>query len=406
MNYEAFNKAASIVMEFYTSNQYSAARIQRVELALTTIREQAILHDQFSLTTIEESIVGDESLSSERKKTVIHIVPMLELADVTGRTESKRICKTRKEIILPQKLSELLSEYSVRLNKLYTKKNTIKSKVTPVKNFLCNLYLSGITDIEQLKVHNLDSYLGRGMDRYACRTKREAVYDIRQFLHYLYQKEYICFELGFYFDDVTISVPDKVITILSEEQSESLIDSRNKGGDASLHCRNKVICLCALLLGLRISDILNLKFGNIDWDNSTISIVQMKTNEFLSIPFPDILGYELANYISKFRTGATGDDYVFLATKAPYNHLSKLNKSTIEMLIPDTTGALADGAFHMLRRTFASKLLSERTDIATIANLLGHSSLDALDNYLDIDEEMMFTTPIQHPCFELPEVLK
>lgn len=405
MNYEAFEKAASVVMEFYTSNQYSSARIQRVEQAIATIRKQAILHDEFSLATIEDSVTGDGALSTERKQTVIHIVPMLELAAVTGRTETKIICKHRKGIILPQELSALLSEYSARLNKLYTKKNTIKAISTSVKNLLSYLYQAGITDIEQLEVHNLDSFLGKGMAGYTSRTKQETIYNIRKFLHYLYQKGYINLELGFYFDDEAIRVPIKVVTVLSDEESEAIIDSENTGKDESLHCRNKAISLCALLLGLRISDILNLKSENIDWDNSTINIVQVKTNEYLSIPFPEILGYELANYITKYRAG-DDDGYIFHTIKAPYKRLSKLNKSSIEMLVADKAIALTDGAYHLLRRTFASKLLAERTDIATIANVLGHSSLDTLDKYLNIDDEMMASTPIKNPCFNLPEVLK
>ena len=43
------------------------------------------------------------------------------------------------------------------------------------------------------------------------------------------------------------------------------------------------------------------------------------------------------------------------------------------------------GSSHSGRRTFASKVLSTTGDMDTVAQLLGHSSIDCSQRYVDVD---------------------
>ena len=43
--------------------------------------------------------------------------------------------------------------------------------------------------------------------------------------------------------------------------------------------KNLIMILLACVLGLRISDIKNLKFSNFDWNNKEVSLVQKKTKK-------------------------------------------------------------------------------------------------------------------------------
>ena len=58
-----------------------------------------------------------------------------------------------------------------------------------------------------------------------------------------------------------------------------LLDSIDRGNPIGK--RNYAIIMMAACLGMRDSDITNLRFENIDWEKSTISFFQKKTNKFL-----------------------------------------------------------------------------------------------------------------------------
>lgn len=47
------------------------------------------------------------------------------------------------------------------------------------------------------------------------------------------------------------------------------------------------VILLAVDTGLRISDIINLRLGNLKWDCDTIEIIQQKTGEFLKLSMTD-----------------------------------------------------------------------------------------------------------------------
>ena len=53
---------------------------------------------------------------------------------------------------------------------------------------------------------------------------------------------------------------------------------------------------------------------------------------------------------------------------------------------PETKKAgIKGGSSHSGRRTFASKVLASTGDIEAVATLLGHSSIDCSQRYIDID---------------------
>ena len=54
--------------------------------------------------------------------------------------------------------------------------------------------------------------------------------------------------------------------------------------------RNYAIFLFAIRYGLRISDIKNLKFENIDWKNNIINYTQQKTKETNELPLTNEIG--------------------------------------------------------------------------------------------------------------------
>lgn len=47
------------------------------------------------------------------------------------------------------------------------------------------------------------------------------------------------------------------------------------------------------------------------------------------------------------------------------------------------------GSSHSGRRTFAGKVLAATGDMETLAQLLGHTSIDCSQRYVDLDDEVL-----------------
>ncbi|MGC8555077.1 MAG: tyrosine-type recombinase/integrase [Candidatus Acidulodesulfobacterium sp.] len=156
----------------------------------------------------------------------------------------------------------------------------------------------------------------------------------------------------------------KRLRYLSDDESERLISN----------CNNdiKPIVITALNTGMRKSEILHLTWDRIDLKNRVILLDITKNGERREIPINDTLFDTLSGIVRNLKI-----DYVFYNpdTLKPYYDIKKsfaraLNKSHI-----------IDFRFHDLRHTFASSLVMNGIDLATIQKLLGHKTINMTLRY-------------------------
>ena len=92
------------------------------------------------------------------------------------------------------------------------------------------------------------------------------------------------------------------------------IDIRTKQGK-----EDYLILSLICYLGLRISDVVNLKLSDIDFNENKISIIQYKTDNILILPLIDKIKYPLLDYLKNVRSKCDLD-YIFITWKKPYRH--------------------------------------------------------------------------------------
>jgi len=78
---------------------------------------------------------------------------------------------------------------------------------------------------------------------------------------------------------------------------------------------------------------------------------------------------------TKRRVLETGERRDYKACDSLQAHVTKLYQRA----------GIKGGSSHSGRRTFASKVLSTTGDMDTVAQLLGHSSIDCSQRYVDVD---------------------
>src|SRR6516225_6536373 len=157
--------------------------------------------------------------------------------------------------------------------------------------------------------------------------------------------------------------------------------------------RDYAILLLANRLGFRAGDIRTLKLENLRWAESTIEITQAKTGTPLTLPLTNEVGEALIDYLKSGRP-QTKHREVFLKMKPPFDPFRENDRlyyivkywrqaAGITFRSPQKRG------LHSLRHTLATRLLEKGTPLPTIAEILGHTSLESTRIYAKADVEAL-----------------
>jgi len=156
--------------------------------------------------------------------------------------------------------------------------------------------------------------------------------------------------------------------------------------------RDYAILLLACRLGMRAGDIRNLQIENLNWCDSRIEFSQGKSGRKMILPLTEEIGLALIDYLKNARP-STGYRDLFLRVQAPYIPLSPANnlrdiiteyRELAGILLPQQATGM-----HSLRHTLASRLLKAGNPLESIADILGHASIDSTRIYTRIDVEQL-----------------
>jgi integrase len=157
-------------------------------------------------------------------------------------------------------------------------------------------------------------------------------------------------------------------------------------------------------LGIRVSDLIRLRFEDIKWDKNCIHTVQYKTKEPLVLPLFDDVGNSIIDYIKNGRP-PIDSDLVFVTHKPPFgkfsdhNHLyGMFNKYLVKSRIEVTPEK--NHGMHSLRHTLANELLRNEIPLPVIAEVLGHKSMQSTMQYLRADvEQLRYCTLVEGEAY-------
>jgi site-specific recombinase XerD len=179
-----------------------------------------------------------------------------------------------------------------------------------------------------------------------------------------------------------------IVTTLSDNQIDAIYAFR-QNAERPIELRNAAIIMLGLRMGLRASDISNLKLTDISWKESSISFIQQKTGVHIKLPLPVDAGNSLYRYICEGRP-QSNSSHVFVHHRAPYCRLgSRTFGKSLKAAVTTQCEDEAVHGFHVTRKTFASKLLATGNTVTAIAAALGHVSVNNVDEYLATNEDKM-----------------
>jgi len=162
--------------------------------------------------------------------------------------------------------------------------------------------------------------------------------------------------------------PEGKDRILSPEEEEKLFDAI-RSSNRTRHLES--IIVTALATGMRKSEVLNLKWSNVDLLNRIITVEGTKSGRVRKIPMNNRLteilsGGKKVNRSESVFVNERGKPYKSFRTS--WDHV--LGRAKIEGL-----------TFHSLRHTFGSRLGMAGVDLGTIQELMGHADLKMTKRY-------------------------
>lgn len=150
---------------------------------------------------------------------------------------------------------------------------------------------------------------------------------------------------------------------LSESEMKKLIGSID-------HRLIRLVILTLAYSGLRISECLNLKLDDVDFEKNIIRVINGKGGKNRIVPLAKQLVDELLLYRDTQRPKVKSEK--FFALKKTGSISDKYINRELK-IAAEKAGINKKVSCHTLRHSFASSLVSHGTDLATVAKLLGHS---------------------------------
>ena len=262
-----------------------------------------------------------------------------------------------------------------------SEKKTIRSYKKMVSNFVEYLFENGVCSIsgiiEECIVKFIESRLYR---------QKEYVGTIRRFLNYLYKEDLITKNYSYVLRSIGNNIKHiKTPSFYSPSEIRQLEESISRTSNVGK--RDYAMVTICSRIGLRVSDVANLSFKDINWENNSISIIQYKTGNPLTLPLLSIVGNAIIDYLKNARPKSISSR-IFLSCRPPYGEMNPGSvHSAIAVAFRKSGVDYGDRHHggHALRFSLAQRMLDKSTPIPIISETLGHTELDTTRAYVRID---------------------
>ena len=160
--------------------------------------------------------------------------------------------------------------------------------------------------------------------------------------------------------------------------------------------RNRAIIEVLFSCGLRVSELVNLKWSQVYQEEMFLRILGKGSKERL-VPISELALKEIGNYLpwrNSLKIKAGEEDYVFLNRRGAH-----LTRTMILIMLKEQAseaGIQKTISPHTLRHSFATALLEGGADLRVIQALLGHESIGTTEIYTHLSMQTLREEVLYH----------
>lgn len=249
--------------------------------------------------------------------------------------------------------------------------------------FMKNEY-PDVADARKIGRNTLQHYLADLNENYRVKSVKRKIACLKGFFAFL-EDECLIEENPFLRLRMRLREPVTLPTVMSLREVKKILAAvYNEKQPVSelLHLRDIAVLEMFFATGLRVHELCNLKYEDLNLRQSSVRVIgKGKKERYIYITNKEVLD-ALNKYCRMLKHMKQRSDYIFLnkngvrlSTQAARNIVTKYTK---------LAGIRRNITPHAFRHTFATLLLEEGVDIKYIQEFLGHSSISTTQIYLHV----------------------
>ena len=178
-------------------------------------------------------------------------------------------------------MQKTLRDYEQYCNRLHLRPSTLCRRTRNLTIFLDFLHSRKVQSLDQIQALDLSEFVSC-RDHLHPKTVAVIVSDVRSFLRFLTMRDILQKDLSTELPKIRVPRDATIPSVWDQELIVRLLGVVDRSSAKGK--RDYAILLLAYQLGLRAGDIRTLKLDNLHWVDSTIEIIQGKTDAPLSLP--------------------------------------------------------------------------------------------------------------------------
>jgi len=272
------------------------------------------------------------------------------------------------------------------LENLYQEKNysdltilSYRKDLTEFNTFIMEKDLSKVTR-DDIKIYLKELFVNNNKST----TVSRKISSLKSFYKFMKEKDYIKINPV---SSIKYPKREKVLPkFVQYNELEEMLEVSKLGDFGE---RNNLIIELMYNTGVRVSELVNIKINDIDFENERIRILGKGSYERF-VFYGDYAKSSLNTYINGLRrellNGKT-NDYLFLNKNG--DNITTRGIQKIVLNIIRETSVKTKVSPHTLRHTFATHLLDNGCDLRSVQDMLGHKSINTTEVYTHITSERL-----------------
>jgi integrase/recombinase XerC len=269
--------------------------------------------------------------------------------------------------------------------------HTIRAYIGDLDSLLNHLETIGVTDISQLELVHLRSWLANQQVKGGARTtlSRRAV-SVRLFTKWAVKNKYLAKDVA-----ATLATPKghrtlpEVLDIADAKTAMDSLATRASEEETPISLRDVAMVELLYATGARVAELCGLDVSDIDYDRQTIRVLG-KGNKERTIPLGNPAMKALNVWLKEGRDSiknSLSGYAVFLGARG-----KRIDQRTVRTVVYNALQAI-EGIErmgpHALRHSAATHLLEGGADLRTVQEILGHASLATTPIYTHVSTERL-----------------
>ncbi len=269
--------------------------------------------------------------------------------------------------------------------------HTIRAYIGDLESLLNHLETIGVTDISQLELVHLRSWLANQQVKGGARTtlSRRAV-SVRLFTKWAVKNKYLAKDVA-----ATLATPKghrtlpEVLDIADAKTAMDSLATRASEEETPISLRDVAMVELLYATGARVAELCGLEMSDIDYDRQTIRVLG-KGNKERTIPLGNPAMKALNVWLKEGRDSiknSLSGNAVFLGVRG-----KRIDQRTVRTVVYNALQAI-EGIErmgpHALRHSAATHLLEGGADLRTVQEILGHASLATTQIYTHVSTERL-----------------